>query len=446
MSPSLAVTAAVAMALIVFRAATQAITIDEASTYILFVGADPPLHWIGSTNNHVLNTALMRLMTRLFGVSEFSARLPAMLGAALYISACYRFCKRLDGAVLKWATLVCLTFSPFVMDYLVAARGYSLALGFLMTALLADRKTVAGCVYASTCIGLCFAANFSFAFVCAATWGALLITSGVPLMKRIGAFAVPPLVTTWVIALPSILAFPRGELWYGSHSLREMVASLLESQLAHRSAWIYLVPALITAAWLFAVRRKLPPAAMLFGGVLVVTLALHFAAFHSLGLLYPLDRTGLFLVPLALCTIAEAATIPGGWLRSAQVGVLVCVAALSVWSLKLNRFEEWEFNSDSDAVYARLQCLHAREQVTHIAAGWPFLGAMNFYRYAGADPLPEVIDETKAATDTEVFVLDATWNRPALEAHKLDVVWRSSRSEALIATRQVRLRGSVCFE
>jgi 4-amino-4-deoxy-L-arabinose transferase-like glycosyltransferase len=453
MTPALALTAAIAMALIVFRAATQAITIDEASTYILFVGADPPLQWVGSTNNHVLNTALMRLTTRLFGVSEFSARLPALLGAGLYISACYRFCRRLDGAVVRFAALVCLTFSPFIMDYLVAARGYSLALGLLMTALLADRATVSGCAWAATAIGLTFAANFSFAFVCAAAWGALVFltwTEGkVTRGKLLAAYVLPPLLTTWLIALPSIVHFPSGELWYGAHSLREMFASLLESQLAHRGAWIYLAPGLVTAVWLIRIRKRLPPDTILFGGVLLATLALHFAAFHDLGLLYPLDRTGIFLVPLALCAITAAATVPDQWPRTLPVSALVFVAGLSVSSLKLNRFEEWEFNADTDRVYARLQCLHGRNNVTHIAAGWPFFGAMNFYRYTGTDPLPEVIDETKATADTEIFVLDATWNAPVLDARKLGVVWRSKMSEALLAVPSEhadKLRGSTCLE
>ena len=453
MTPSLALTAIIAMALIIFRAWTQAITIDEASTYILFVGADPPLHWLGSTNNHVLNTALMRLTTRLFGVSEFSARIPALLGAALYISACYRFCRRLKGgAILRWIALVCLIYSPFIMDYLVAARGYSLALGFLMTALLADPKRQWACVLASTAIGLCFASNFSFAFVCAAVLSVLFVwswrESGIARGKLVAAYVVPPALCTWVIAAPSILNFPRAELWYGSHSLVEAFASLLESQLSHHSAWFYLLPGLITVAWLVSVRKHLPPMANLFGAAFLATIALQFFAFHLLGLLYPLDRTGVFFVPLAFGAIAAAATVPGGWLRTAQIGALGFAAIVNLASLRLDRFEEWGFNADTSKVYSTLQCLRTRDQVTHIAAGWPFFGSMNFYRYAGTAPLPEVIDETKAGPDTEVFVLDSTWNKPVVDARKLGVVWRSTVSEAILAVPQEqvsRLQGSACF-
>jgi hypothetical protein len=447
----LILTAAAAMALVFYRAATQAVSIDEATTYLLFVNADDPLHWIGSTNNHVLNTALMRLTTRLFGVSEFTVRMPAMLGAALYISACYRFCRRLDaGVVLRWGALLCLIFSPFIMDYLVAGRGYGMALGFLMTALLADPKTLRGCVLASTTIGLCFASNFSFAFVCAAVLGGQFLRSwsAVERGKLLAAYAIPPILTTWLIAAPTIINYPRAELTYGVRTLRETFASLLESQLAHHTAWLYLPVGLITLAWLIHIRKQLPRDTVLYGGAFLAALMLHVAAFHTIGLLYPWDRTGIFFVPLFFCAVAAAATVPGGWLRTAQIGALLFAAALNFTFLRLDRFEEWDFNVDSDKVYSTLQCVHARHDVDRVAAGWPFLGTSNFYRYANRGELPQVSAEPQAALDTQAFALD-TWLNPGIvEARKLAVVWRSPTSRAIIAVNEetaARLQGSACF-
>jgi hypothetical protein len=184
------------------------------------------------------------------------------------------------------------------------------------------------------------------------------------------------------------------------------------------------------------------------GSAFLCTALLHFTAFHVLGLLYPKDRTGVFFVPLAFGAIAASAAVPGGWLRKAQIGALLFVAVLNVAFLRLDQFEEWNFNADSAKVYSTLQCLHTKDQVNHIAAGWPFLGAMNFYRYAGTDPLPEVTDETKAGPEIEAFVLDATWNKPAMDSRALNVIWRSKVTEAMIAVppaQAARLQGSACF-
>jgi hypothetical protein len=54
----------------VARAHTQAITIDEAVSYLVFVRSAQPLHWTPAANNHLLNSLLMRLSTLIFGVTH----------------------------------------------------------------------------------------------------------------------------------------------------------------------------------------------------------------------------------------------------------------------------------------------------------------------------------------------------------------------------------------
>ena len=426
MKPALAWTAVIAMALVIFRAATQSITIDEATTYILFVQNDQPFHWLGSTNNHVLNTALMRLTTRLFGVSELSARLPALLGAAVYIAACYRLCRRVaPGWALQWATMVCLTFSPFIMDYLVAARGYGLALGFLMTALLADPKTRSGCILASTMLGLCFASNFSFALVCGAV-GVVQIRQA----KAIWAYLLPAGIVTWVIALPAIVAFPRAELWYGSHGLLQSFGSVLEAQASITSPWILALPGLVLLPTL---RRSI------FLDVFFLTVILHVVAFHAFGLVYPLDRTGIFFVPLILAAAATTTSAGKG-----TAVALAGIAALSIASLRFDHFEEWPFDADTDRVYAVVQCLHDRHQVSRIAAGWPHQAALNFY---GQKQLSYVIADTDGTAETDAFVIDSKLNPTVIADHQLTAIWKSKRTNATIAVpRPERYQGSVCLE
>ena len=161
------------------RACVQSITIDEADTYLAWVARPNPSHWEAASNNHVLNSLLIRLFTSIFGLSHLTVRAPALLGAAIYIAAAYLLCAKLTPALpLRWPLLVCLVYNPFVFDHMVAARGYALALGFLMAALViaAYRKAEpATCAACSICLSLSFAANFSFAFVDLAAMLAILI-------------------------------------------------------------------------------------------------------------------------------------------------------------------------------------------------------------------------------------------------------------------------------
>jgi len=65
------------MAWAIWRAWGQALTIDEADTYLSH--ASRKLLGFPGPNNHMLNTLLMRLATKAFGVSGFTLRLPALL-------------------------------------------------------------------------------------------------------------------------------------------------------------------------------------------------------------------------------------------------------------------------------------------------------------------------------------------------------------------------------
>src|ERR1035437_7727907 len=87
-SSLLIATAAFATIWAAARASIQSITIDEADTYLYYVGTPEASHWKSAANNHVLNSMLMRLSSSLFGVSNLTLRLPALLGAIDRKSTC----------------------------------------------------------------------------------------------------------------------------------------------------------------------------------------------------------------------------------------------------------------------------------------------------------------------------------------------------------------------
>src|SRR5260370_28769177 len=124
-------TAIFALLRAVARACVQSITIDEADTYLVWVARHDPSHWQGASNNHILNSLLMRLFTSVFGVSHLSVRAPALLGAALYIGAAYLLCREAAPCLrVQWPVCLCLVYNPLVFDHPLTRRGYSLARGF----------------------------------------------------------------------------------------------------------------------------------------------------------------------------------------------------------------------------------------------------------------------------------------------------------------------------
>ena len=124
------------MAWAIVRAHVQAITIDEAVTFTNFVRPASPAFWTAHANNHLLNSILTWGFARVFRASNLVARSGALIGAAIYILAAY-FLSALIAArfVLRVFLFICLVFNPFIFDFLVAARGYGLASGFLLSAI-----------------------------------------------------------------------------------------------------------------------------------------------------------------------------------------------------------------------------------------------------------------------------------------------------------------------
>lgn len=121
-----------------YRAATQSVVHDEALTWQIYLAGPASLifnHY--DANHHFLSTLLERISTGLFGFSELTLRLPALLAAAWYFSIVFRLSRFVFGeSRLFLVAVMLLGANPLILDFLVAARGYGLALAFILHALL----------------------------------------------------------------------------------------------------------------------------------------------------------------------------------------------------------------------------------------------------------------------------------------------------------------------
>jgi len=119
-----------------YRAFVLSLTHDEALTFIYF-GLLPKTYseviqyQILTTNNHLLNSVLIKFLTSRLGNSEFIIRLPALLGHCLYLAGTFLSLRlAFKGRALLLTTLL-LTLHPFLIDYFSCARGYALGMGFM---------------------------------------------------------------------------------------------------------------------------------------------------------------------------------------------------------------------------------------------------------------------------------------------------------------------------
>jgi len=449
--------AAFAMAWAITRAAVQSITIDEAGTYNQFVSRRLFL-WYGS-NNHVLNSTLMYGFTKFFGVSQFTARLPALLGAALYIWASYRLCRLLTTSLLVRLTLfVCLVFNPFIFDHLVAARGYGLALAFLMWAMvyfaehrMEERFLLVACAVSSVCAGLSVDANFSFAFVSLATVAAIFLCAQRQQphdwVNLLAACTLPAAAVIAIVSGATLLDYHSGQLIYGAQSLGETFGSIIEASL-FQTRFDFLGPAvfplvgvtgLVWLLYLLVSRAKAKIA--LFGwaaaAIFVVTVAIHWTAFRLFGLLLPKDRTAIYFFPLLMIAAGVLASIPppsrlAGYLRGSFIASLAIMAVYFLLCLRLTYFKEWFWDADVQKTYAVLSCLNREHQITHVASVWSYRGPLNFYQHAQPISMPE-IDEKLDSDQVQVYVVDTLHTPEVSEGRDLKIFYRGPTTDLVLA-------------
>jgi hypothetical protein len=475
-------TGACAFLWIVARACVQSLTIDESDTFLAWVMRAAPSGWEASSNNHVLNSLLMRLFVTVFGASHLTIRLPALMGAAIYITTVY-FLVRLitPKLVLQWSLLVCLVASPFVMDYLVAARGYSLALAFLTCAITlavrhkqqgGSRYRAAALISASLALSVC--ANFSFAVADLATGLLILVWIGrdawreaaASRLKTLAAFVLPGLAVGYFFVGPTVLGWPKGQFTWGAQSLLETGRSLLEASLyqpnpyllnprlhhyfVHFGTFLYplLGALLLWRAVLFYRARKTARGAapaLIACAALIITLACHQLLFWFYGILLPLDRTGLYIALFVFLMAGVATAMPlyslqGRITARALTGVLVLIACYSIGCLRLTYFKEWKYDADMKRVYSVLAYYNRTYGLKDVSVNWRYVAAINTYRELSGHetlhqvgPAPREVNQYPAAY--QAYVIFYPWDQGFMKREGLKVVYHDKFTDAAVAIR-----------
>jgi len=467
---------------IVARARLQSITIDEADTYLMYVGTPSPSHWIPASNNHVLNSALMRLSSTLFGVSNLSLRLPALMGALIYILSVYVLVRLMTrAALLSWALFACLVLNPMVMDYLVAARGYSLAMALLMAAMAVVARGQLGgsdprksCAIASVLLALSFSANFSFALVDAVVMAGIawwcLPEKFVPrLYARIAAAAIlPGLLVALYLVGPVVANWPKNELHWGATTFKWSMQSISEQCFYKLSHFLvdqpyydflirhrhWLLPllglAVLGRLGVFLRERKEPQdehtrwltrLALVCCAGAVVTFALHGILVATTHLLWPRGRTGLFLPPLLILFAGALAAMTSRsklarYFQTATTVLLAAIGCYFILCLRLTWFTEWYWNADSDRLYSVVAYYNRAYGVQSIGTNWRYVAVLNYYRtISGHETLDPVKLEHPIAPDRPLYVLFPEDDRDFAKREGLKIVYHDVVSDAWVAIR-----------
>ena len=460
----------------VYRAATQSIVHDEALTYQIYLaGPVANLFNYFDANHHFLNTVLMRVTTSLFGFSALVMRIPALIGAALLLTALYRFCRWMlgNGWILPLA-LAAVSLNPFLMDFMVAARGYGLALGLWMwaLALLApelpapeigtaqhDRKNVA---MAGAAAALSVTANLVFAMPVLVLAGMVIWFSianrkpaAAPAKKRDAAKKPAPmwldfLVPAVAIAIAFVLIAPLenaqgGQFYAGAATIAESLRSMAEPSIDHSGPSAYqsfaahLVdffafgfgPLVILAGAVTGL--KLHSFALILTSIPALGSAILLLALHSIrDMPYPENRTGIYFVAAVILTVVAFASLPIGGVRIASMTLLALMAISFLVQFEPRMFWVWRYDAESSQMAAKVEEIAKTKQPLNVFNSWQLEPALNFYRETGHLSRLAQFTRPKIGPGYDVYVLTEQ-DRGAVENYSLTISYKGPVSGTVIA-------------
>lgn len=404
---------------------------DEARAYQVMVLPRDYLLLTGpwEVGNHFLQTLMMVAGDALAGVSHWSLRGWSLLAFLLFARYAWAMGAWVLAPTVRWCLWAALLLAPFQLDFFGLARGYAWGNAFLLMAVFHTVRFTATGRTAQLLIVLCALQGMVYSvlslLVPALVIGALLL---VAVLLRSGpdrrlAHMVWLAVAGLFPALPAVLfglgLAERGMLYAGSaegflagtvRSLGGVMWPWHGGPLAYVLCGITFCCALLVGWQAFTQRRMDGPGVLV--AITTVGSALGFVALHQLrGVLYPVDRSALVFIPLALLTVALAwdrlAAAERTWRHGAWVLLVLPLGTL--FTLNLSRTLLWPEQA-TPAMFRQLAHEMARTMDRPVMVGaQKFLGeTWSLENMRAAEPLNELDVEGFPHDQCDLLLIDTT--------------------------------------
>jgi hypothetical protein len=434
-----------AFVLAVYRARIQSIAHDEATTYQVFLDGGVNRVLLYHPANHILFTLLAKPIVWFSGITEFTLRSPSLFGAAAYLFAAYLLCVRLFGdSLLLPVSVALLSFNPQVLDFLPAARGYSLGLGCLAAAMYTCTKLLdrgdfdpddnnwrRGCAMASVLMALSVAASFTniVPAACLTFSFFVVLLGGFSAIKKVGDrrhrvlaqyLILPGVVAGFAILWPFLIQVRRAHvetnMGGAADALRDTFdASFLykwtddvhsslgavppapgswPAEVSNLGVYVFLpllfcfvAIGLILASRPADARTKQNAHCCVFAGAAISSVAFIFLLHVAVRINYPYSRYCLFFIPLftisALLTGREVhAHFPRVYWKVAGLAILAIVLFDYAISINTSYFRYNAYDEISRELFETIAKDAVPQGLTNVRVGgtWWYEPEINFYR------------------------------------------------------------------
>ncbi len=410
-----------ALTLIVVKAYSSSFTHDESFSYLHYISQsfmDILSYKDSYTNNHILNSLLMKYSEMVFGTSEFTLRLPNILLFIVYSIYSFLLLKN-NHILITISFIVLLITNSSITNFFGLARGYGLSIGFMMMAIYyliksldcENKKYLVSFHLASLLATLSNSTLLNFYLASVATfWGIRMIESYY--LKQKPFYFFKNNVTNWLMSLFSLIVLYEpirrlltfnvldfgGKASFIDDTFHFIVACLFEGLSISETEFIILmcliglmlffifgliITMIIQKQLIFFQKHK----ALIVVHFLLLIISVASIIQHSIFKTdYLMGRFGLFLLPLVVLNVAFLSQYLIAKFNNNGLLISIVVIALfssyrfySSYSITSNA--EWAYDANTKNAM-KLLALEYPETSDSISIGvtWQLEPASNFYR------------------------------------------------------------------
>lgn len=389
--------------IVLYKAATLSFTHDESASYLILqhhsiwqIFTDESA-W-QSANNHILNSALYKLSTGIFGHSDFAMRLPNVLAFwGTLIVALLIIKKKLISPISKIVLFAILFLNPFVLDFYSLCRGYGLSMFFHFGFLACiwhfrDKKNIPILYLAYVFLSLaCLSLLTSLILFPAYTLGLWILFKSDQIPQKakkhiILAPVISGIITLILVAKPILYLTKSNEFEYGVASIwdsfKSIVLSTFNSLPRAEYMWVYdiltIILLLIVVYILFTSLKK--GKNRYFSISLIILLILLHVLCFGLGIMFPVDRKVTIYIPvLAVLFSNHLNNFHPVEPRNTIINIATFLGCILILlSNKLDRTTEWAYDRKTKDYILQIH-EYTKNEPTLLLAEWWFTPTAEYY-------------------------------------------------------------------
>jgi hypothetical protein len=406
------------------RAVLLAITWDEAYTYIEFARNGKILldkYDMMSANNHILNTAGMIFFSKLFGLHEFALRIPSLFAHLIFLFYSGRLIAKCKNQWIGFFGFLIINLNPYMLDFFSLARGYGLSIAFMMSSIfhlylfIEEGARIKNSVIAIVFAAVAVIANFVLLNYLVVLFGLIVLLNiyflneekalGITTFFKNISLSLFVMIIFFCLITPMLLHLKEaGALFFGGHDgfWPDTVSTIVNRSFYEQPYSHYLiqriVKAFIVVTILFGafyslsglMKRKTWTKEGLFlltiFALLILSSLSTIIQFHTLGTLYLIDRTVLFLFVLFSVFIVFQ-TDNLAELKGQVVYITGTIASLMVLHFikcaNLNYCLEWKYDGNTKEMLEdvnEMKKIPLGKETISIGIPLTFDPGINFYR------------------------------------------------------------------